>query len=310
MGKYIFGPVPSRRLGFSLGVDVIPPKYCSFDCVYCQIGKTTNLDIERRKFFDSGEVVNEVVKGAKEAGQVDYITFSGSGEPTLNSDIGLMIRRIKESVDTPVAVITNGSLLYREDVRNDLMEADVVLPSLDAASEDIFHYINRPHPLIDLKMIIDGLREFRREYKGLLWLEIMMMRDVNDDPEELKRFKETIERLNMDRIQLNTVTRPPTEEVRGTMGKEALQTACAYFGEKCEIVCSFEKSVGAGEETGGWEERVLEILGRRSMNLEDIVKITGVPYFEVKSRLGWLEREGAVRSYHFGDTVYYLKPER
>jgi wyosine [tRNA(Phe)-imidazoG37] synthetase (radical SAM superfamily) len=309
MGKHVFGPVPSRRLGFSLGVDIIPAKYCSFDCVYCQIGKTTNLEIERRRFFEPRDVVKEVVEGVKGAGQVDYITFSGSGEPTLNSDIGLMIREIKREVKTAVAVITNGSLLNREDVRRDLAEADVVLPSLDAASEDIFHYINRPHPLIDLAAIIEGLKDFRKEYRGLIWLEIMLMRDVNDDPEELKKFKDIIEDLEMDRIHLNTVTRPPSEEVRGTLGREALEMACAFLGDKCEVICTFGKSVDYADESEDWEERVLEILKRRSMNLDDIVKITGVPYFKVKSCLSRLEREGVVKSYHFGDTVYYLKPE-
>ncbi len=310
MGKYIFGPVPSRRLGFSLGVDAIPHKYCSFDCIYCQIGKTTRLEIERRRFFDPEEIVSEVVKGVKDAVRVDHVTFSGSGEPTLNSDLGWMIREVKKSVDCPVAVITNSSLLYREDVREDLMNADVVLPSLDAASEDIFHYINRPHPLIEQSIIIEGLKEFRRKYSGLIWLEIMMMRDVNDDAEELGKFREILNSLDMDRIQLNTVTRPPSEEVRGTMEEEALLKVCSFFGAHCEIICSFDKSVEDSGESEDWESRVLEILERRSMNIEDIVKITGIPYREVKNRLGLREREGVIRSYHFGDTLYYLKPKK
>ena len=164
-------------------------KYCSFDCIYCQIGKTNYLEIERRRFFDPDEIMNEVIRRVSEVKRVDFVTFSGSGEPTLNSDLGYMIREIKKRTRVPIAVITNGSLLFQEEVRRDLLEADVVLPSLDAASDDIFHYINRPHPLIGLKMIIDGLKEFRRMYKGEIWLEIMMIKDVNDDPEELSKFK-------------------------------------------------------------------------------------------------------------------------
>ncbi len=310
MNKHVFGPVPSRRLGFSLGVDTILPKYCSFDCLYCQIGKTTCLEVERRRFFEVEDVVGEVIREIEGAKHVDFVTFSGSGEPTLNSDLGTMIREIKKRVNIPVAVITNGSLLFRQDVRNDLMDADVVLPSLDAASEDIFHYINRPHPLIDLDVMIEGLKSFRSVYRGRIWLEIMMVRDVNDDPEELAKFKDIIHYIGVDKVQLNTVTRPPNVEIRGMMEPAELEKVCNYLGDNCEVVCSFEKAVEVGNEEEGWEEKVLDILERRSMNLEDIIRITGVPYLKAKSGLAVLEHSGVIESYHFGDNVFYIKPHR
>ncbi|MDR2017592.1 MAG: radical SAM protein [Syntrophobacterales bacterium] len=307
MSKYVFGPVPSRRLGFSLGVDTIRSKYCSYDCIYCQIGKTTYLEVERRRFFDPDEVVEEVSRNVSKENRVDFVTFSGSGEPTLNSDLRYMIREIKKKTRVPIAIITNGSLLHLEEVRNDLLEADVVLPSLDAASDDIFHYINRPHPLIGLEMVTEGLERFRNAYDGEIWLEIMMIRDINDDPEELKEFKRIIDYLDVDKVHLNTVTRPPCEEATGAMETSALEEVCRFFGDKCEVVSTFEQAVEDGDDDADWEEIVLGILERRSMNLEDIVKITGVPYLKVKSRLSGLERNGIIKSYYFGESIFFLK---
>ncbi|MBA4417704.1 MAG: radical SAM protein [Syntrophus sp. (in: bacteria)] len=309
MNRYAFGPVPSRRLGFSLGVDAIPAKYCTFDCIYCQIGKTTCLEIERKGFFDPFEIVHEVINTINEVKHVDFVTFSGSGEPTLNSDLGLMIREIKKRTDSPVAVITNGSLMCNEEVRKDLLAADVVLPSLDGVSDDIFRYINRPHALIVIDTIIEGLKTFRQEYDGQIWLEIMMIKDVNDEPEELRKFKDIINQLKPDKIHLNTVTRPPAEEIRGKMEVDDLEKVCRYFGEKCEIICTFEKSIEDYGSAEGWELRVLDILKRRSMSLDDIVKITGISHLKAKSRLSILEYEGRIKGYHFGDNVYYVSAE-
>ena len=160
MAKFVFGPVPSRRLGFSLGVDIIPSKYCCFDCIYCQIGKTTNKEITRKSFFDPYKIIDEVIEKVKKTSHIDYISFSGSGEPTLNADIGIMIEEIKKITKIPISVITNGALLYQDDVRKDLMLADIVLPSLDAVSEDIFRYVNRPHSALEPDTIIRGLKRF------------------------------------------------------------------------------------------------------------------------------------------------------
>jgi len=308
MGRYVFGPVPSRRLGFSLGVDIIPPKYCTFDCIYCQIGKTTNKEITRKSFFNPVEIVNEVIETVNATERVDFVTFSGSGEPTLNSDIGWMIRELKSKVAIPITVITNGSLLSVKEVREDLRVADVVLPSLDAVSEDLFRYINRPHALMDQDSIIGGLKAFREAYSGKVWLEIMLIRDVNDDPEELGKIKEITQYLNVDKIQLNTVVRPPSEETAGTMEETALEKICEFFGDKCEIIPKFDKT-NTGSEKENWTEMVLQTLKRRSLSLDDIAKTTGAPFDKAHSILRKMEKEGKIRSFHFGDTVFYVTNE-
>ncbi len=305
MSRYVFGPVPSRRLGFSLGVDIIPSKYCCYDCIYCQIGKTTNHEIERRSFFDPYTIIKEVIEKVNTSEHIDYITFSGSGEPTLNSDLGLMINEIKRSINIPVSVITSGALLFQEDVRKDLLEADVVLPSLDAVSEDIFRYINRPHLLIEIQSIISGLRFLRQDYQNQIWLEIMLVKDINDTEEELTKIKETIDLIHVDKVQLNTVTRPPSEEITGRLTMDELEKAKAFLGGSCEIISTFEKMPVQHEEKE-WSKNVLDILERRSLSLDDIVKITGVSFYKAKNRLKLMENEGQIKSYHFHDTIYYM----
>jgi wyosine [tRNA(Phe)-imidazoG37] synthetase (radical SAM superfamily) len=306
MAQYIFGPVPSRRLGFSLGVDIIPAKYCSFDCIYCQIGKTTNVEIARKSFTDPYTIIDEIIDAVNKTERIDYITFSGSGEPTLNSDLGTMIKEVKKTTDIPVAVITNGALLYLDDVRKDLLLADVILPSLDAVSEDVFRYINRPHSLIDIETIIRGLKLLRNEYQGKIWLEVMLIKDVNDTREELGKLKKIVSELNVDKLQLNTVTRPPNEETTGGLTRDNLEKICEYLGKPAEIICSFEKSVKKDTKED-WSQNIMEILQRRSLTLDDIIKITGISFNKAKSRLKILENEGKIKSYFFDDNIFYMK---
>jgi wyosine [tRNA(Phe)-imidazoG37] synthetase (radical SAM superfamily) len=305
MGKFTFGPVPSRRLGFSLGVDIIPRKICTFDCIYCQLGKTTNQEIKRESFFDAHEIVDEIITKVKHLSHIDHITFSGSGEPTLNSDIGWMISEIKKNLKIPVAVITNGSLLNDKEIRDDLNMADVVLPSLDAASEDIFRYINRPHSLIELSAIIEGMKRFRDTYKGTIWLEIMLIKNVNDSIEELGRLKKIVEYLGVEKVQLNTVIRPPVDKTTDSISKTELNKISEYFGYRCEVICNFEKEVKKNDEDD-WTEMVLDILKRRSLTLNDIVKITGTPEHKVKNKLINMETEGKIKQFHFEDNIFYI----
>jgi len=305
MGKYTLGPVPSRRLGFSLGVDIVPRKFCSFDCIYCQVGKTTNQEIQRKSFFDVQEIVDEIVRECRSGNLIDVVTFSGSGEPTLNADIGTMIEEVKKKIAVPVSVITNASLLNDKDVRNDLKSADIVLPSLDAASEDIFHYINRPHSLIELDTIIEGLKRFREEYKGNIWLEIMLLKGINDDEEELAEFKKVIDRLRVDKVQLNTVTRPPKDDAAKGVSQSELQKISTFFGDHCEVVCTFEKSKLKGDREN-WADTILDILKRRSLTLDDIIRITGLSLREVDNTLRDMEHAGKVKSFYFGESVFYM----
>jgi len=306
MKRFTFGAVPSRRLGFSLGVDIIPKKFCSFDCIYCQVGKTTNHDIKRKGFYDIQEVVSEVVRVTKNLKNIDVITFSGSGEPTLNADIGVMIKEIKRQIDIPVSVITNSSLLYDEKVREEISSADIILPSLDAASEDIFHYINRPHSDIKLNTIIDGLKALRDTYKGKIWLEVMMIKDINDDLEELEKFKKIINVLNVDKVQLNTVTRPPVDNSIKSMTQDELERICRYFGNNCEIVCSFKKAVTEREGKEDSAETILSMINRRSLTLDDILSVTGLSLDETKNILKLMEKQGKIKSFYFADNIYYM----
>ncbi|MBP1749562.1 MAG: Radical domain protein [Deltaproteobacteria bacterium] len=303
--QHVFGPVPSRRLGYSLGVDIIPPKYCSYDCVYCQIGKTTHSETARKSFYNPRTIIEQVIEKVSGADVVDIITFSGSGEPTLNADLGFMIREIKQKTSVPVAVITNGSLLCDKDVRDDLGQADIVLPSLDAVSQNVFERINRPHPSLDINAVIEGLKAFRAEYKGQIWLEVMLIKNINDDPYELKKMTEIVLGLNMDRIQLNTVTRPPSEPSAARLTDSDLKEICGMFGPSCEIISTFEKAADIHVETTA-ASIILETLKRRPLTLDDVVRITGMSPFEAKTRLNILEKEGLITTYVLNDELFYV----
>ena len=303
--QYVFGPVPSRRLGFSLGVDIIPAKYCTYDCIYCQIGKTTNREIDRRSFFDPQVIINEIMDKTTKIGPVDFITFSGSGEPTLNADLGMLIRELKKNTAIPVAVITNGSLLYLEEVRKDIIEADVVLPSLDAVSEDTFRCINRPHPALTVEKVISGIKSFRKEYSRKIWLEIMLIRNINDETVELERMKKIVSGIGAERVQLNTVTRPPSEGSTGRLQDRELARICKLFGPACEIICSFEKTAEIPSQAE-WTDIILETLKRRPLTLEDIVNTTNLSHFQAKGRLRDMEEQGLIKSYFFEDNTFYM----
>jgi wyosine [tRNA(Phe)-imidazoG37] synthetase (radical SAM superfamily) len=305
MDYFVFGPVPSRRLGFSLGVDIIPRKYCNFDCVYCQIGKTTRQGVTRRKFFKTDTIVKEIVNTIQHAETVDFVTFSGSGEPTLNQNLGAMIREVKKNVKTPVAVITNSSLLSLKEVRNDLINADVVLPSLDAASGEMFKRINRPQTNIGIMEIIDGIKSFQKHYAGSIWLEIMLIKGMNDTKEELQKLSDIVNNLNVDKIHLNTVTRPPSESDVGPLDQREMEQVRESFGDKCEIISSFEKD-GIHQEKEGWAEMLVEILKRRALTLHDIIKVTGVRSSQIKTELQNMENKGLIKTYRLGEEIYYI----
>ena len=232
----VFGPKQSRRLGRSLAVDVIHRKTCPLDCVYCELGRTDRLTLERREYVKADAVLEELrTVLRKQHDGIDHITLSASGEPTLNSKLGEIIKQIKEITTIPVAVLTNGVLLSREDVRRDLLQADVVLPSLDAASDRVFEAINRPHGRLDLEEIIDGLVAFRKEFTGQIWLEILLVKGINDTPEELELLKTIAGWIKPEIIHLNTVVRPPAESWARRVEVEDLRTIRRYFGSTCRV---------------------------------------------------------------------------
>jgi wyosine [tRNA(Phe)-imidazoG37] synthetase (radical SAM superfamily) len=238
--KYIYGPVKSRRLGLSLGITLTPCKICSFDCVYCQLGKTTFKTPEIKEYIKAGEIIQElaiwVQNNPEAARSLNYITFSGAGEPTLNSKIGQLIAEIKKITPVPIAVITNASLLNNPEVRKAISLADLIIPSLDAASPEVFVRINRPHESLKLDEIIQGLISLRKEFAGQIWLEVMLARGINDDLRQIKKLNEIIEKVNPQRIQINSPVRSTAEPDCLAVDKSKLEKIKEILGQKCEII--------------------------------------------------------------------------
>ena len=212
--KFVFGPVPSRRLGQSLGIDPVPLKTCNWNCVYCQLGRTIPLKNERREFFPREDILAEVEQAlaSHAPGEIDWVTFVGSGETTLHAGIGWLIRQVKLLTHLPVAVITNGSLLYLPEMRCELSPADAVLPSLDAGNARLYRKINRPHPEISFKRLVNGLIAFRKEYQGKLWVEVMLVRGLNDtEAAALREIATILKSIQPDEVHILQPDRPPVE---------------------------------------------------------------------------------------------------
>jgi wyosine [tRNA(Phe)-imidazoG37] synthetase (radical SAM superfamily) len=300
----IYGPVPSRRLGFSLGVDILPYKTCSFNCIYCQLGPGRRLYGQRKAFVPVEEVVSQVRRALRRAGRVDSITFSGSGEPTLHTGLGRMIREIKKVTDIPVTVLTNSSLLTKPAVRRALRAADRVIPSLDAARPAIFRRINRPHPSLTLRRIIDGLAAFRKEYKGKIWLEIMLVKGLNDSAEHVRALKRAVARIRPDKVQLNTVVRPPAEPEAQPLSTREMAAICRQLGPPCEVVASF-RGGKSGLRQRQVPLRVLDMLRRRPLTAEDIKRSLGLNRKSLEAALTGLLRWGRIRKKtHAGRDFY------
>jgi len=304
--KYTFGPVPSRRLGMSLGVDIVPFKTCSFDCVYCQLGMTTSKSVQRQSYVSVKDVIDELraVLG-KEGDRIDFITFSGSGEPTLNRDIGEIISQIKSFSCVPVAVITNGSLLHREDVRKDLSRADLVVPSIDAITEESLSEVNRPHESLSVKMIVEGLKLFTQEFTGKIWLEIMVVKGINDSQVELKRMADLVRGLRVDKIHLNTVARPPTEEFAHAITAEEMNRIAGMFDSRAEVIVDFDRLVTKEVNGKDMETQVASLIRRRPCTVDDISNSLGIHRNEVIKYADHLTRNGSIKRVKHGDKWYY-----
>jgi len=289
--RRVFGPVPSRRLGRSLGVDLTPFKTCSYDCIYCQLGRTTHKTIERREWFPLEQIVAQVP--ARLASRPDYITLSGSGEPTLYARIGELIARIKALTDIPVAVLTNGSLLWQAEVRRQLQEADLVIPSLDAGDEALFQAVNRPHEAITFDRMLDGLIAFRQEFQGAYWLEVMVVGGYTGTVDQIGRLADCVRRIQPDRIQLNTVTRPPAEQEAAAVSPERLKYFCTLFQPEAEVIADF-RAVHQQAEFVASRNEVLTLLQRRPCSLADIAAGLGMHENEVVKYLEELRVSGAI----------------
>jgi len=305
--KYVYGPVPSRRLGKSLGIDLIPSKTCNFQCIYCQLGKTTYFTNKRTNFFPKEDIIFEIREAIKQyENEIDYITFVGSGEPTLYKDIEELILITKKLSKKPVCVITNGALLYDPDVRNALMLADVVLPSLDAGDEKLFIKINRPHPSIKYDDVIQGFIEFRKNYKGKFWIEIMIMKGINDSRNELIKLKEKIDLLMPDRIDINVPIRPPAENWVKIPDKNITALLNEVFGEYTDI--HYPEMGKFYLYSSDFENEFLSIIERHPMRQDQIIETFCSQNFneeEILRRLKALECRKMIEKIMYNNKIFW-----
>jgi wyosine [tRNA(Phe)-imidazoG37] synthetase (radical SAM superfamily) len=291
--KYLYGPVPSRRLGLSLGVDIVPFKVCTLDCVYCQLGRTTKKTAERKDYVPVETVLAELKDALEEGVKTDFITISGSGEPTLNSQLGELIDGIKKITDIPVAIITNGTLLHREDVRADCAKADVVVPSLDAGDEAAFQRVNRPHKDISIEKLVDGLVAFRKEFPGQIWLEVFLVEGLNTDTTEIEKIKGLIKRIRPDKVQLNTAVRPTADPAIKKVDAEKLQTIARRIGGGCEVVADFPP-LHSDKLMHSTAKDILSMLKRRPCSLDDICSGLGIHRNEALKHITELQHRGLI----------------
>mgnify|MGYP004648225711 FL=1 len=233
--KRVFGPVLSKRLGNSLGIDVIPHKTCSYNCIYCQLGSEENTITDLTDYYSVDEIIYELKEALLNNKNIDYITFTGSGEPTLYKDLKKLIYEIKQITDIPVCIITNGSLLYKQEMRSNLLLADLIIPSLDAGNEETFKLIDNPNKEIDFDKMVEGLIEFKKVFKGEYWLEIFLLKDINDNEDELDDIIKIVKKIKPDRIQLITATRRVANEKAKALSDEELKKIKKYFNSKCDI---------------------------------------------------------------------------
>ena len=293
----LFGPVPSRRLGISLGIDLVPMKTCTLNCIYCECGKTSHLTLERKEYVSFKTVKKELTHYLAHHARPDYITFSGSGEPTLNSKIGDVIRFLKEQVpDVPVAILTNSTLFSHKQVRSDIKNAKVVIPSLDAATEKVFKKINRPFPHLHVDKIIDGLIRFRKEYSGKMWLEVFIIPGINDTNEELNILKQVIGKINPDQIHLNTLDRPGSVSSLRAATREELEHVLDVFQmDNATIVADPPEHKSLVSYRKDTAEAILGTIARRPCTLKDLSEILGLQVEVVNTYLKSLETDKKIK---------------
>jgi len=305
--RHIFGPVLSRRLGLSLGIDLIPFKTCSYDCVYCECGSTTDKTITRQDFFPAGDVIGELRTVLASRPSLDAITLAGSGEPTLSRSLGPVIAFVKrEYPEYTVCVLTNGSLMTDQGVQEELSSADRIIPTLTSVSQETFERIHRPHTSLRIEAIIEGMVQFRRKYSGAIWLEVFIIPGLNTTAEELAGLKGAIERINPDHVQLNTLDRPPAEAWVQAAPDTELERICSVLGRTGIEIVSRKHPVSrfmkVNTESG---DLVRATLCRRPSTVEDLVRTTGLSGGEVAKILGVLERKNEVTSNRGKRGIFY-----
>ena len=303
--SYIFGPVPSRRLGRSLGIDLVPFKTCSYDCIYCQLGRTTDKTVERREWVPLKSILAELKN--KLDTKPDYITLGGSGEPTLYSRLDELIAGIHSMSDIPVAVLTNGSLLWQEELRAQLLDAQLIIPSLDAGDATMFEAINRPHPDISFERMVEGLKLLKTEFKGEYWLEVFIAGGYTGVIQEVKKIANHVAEIKPDRVQLNTVTRPPAEEYAHEVSFDKLMEFAKLFNPVAEVIADF-RGVHAAPEFGAARENVLQMLQRRPCTIDDIAGGLGIHRNEAIKHVEKLIGDKVIERLDLAGKHFYRNP--
>lgn len=302
---HLFGPVPSRRLGRSLGIDLVPLKTCSYDCVYCQLGRTTTKTCHRAPYVSADSVIRELRAWLRSGGTADYLTLSGSGEPTLNSEVGAVVTWLKRRAGPPVAVLTNGSLLADPAVRSDLQAVDLLVPSLDAGTPGVFRRLNRPDPSLALDRVTDGLAAMQRGLAGQMWLEVMLIEGYNDSRIELQAIRQVIDRVEPDRVQINTVARPPAESEARAVADDVLVWARELLGPRAEVIAPYHARRAASGEDEELAGRIADLLRRRPCTVTDIAGGLGVHPNWVIKHLEMLLANGVARRELQEGEAYY-----
>jgi wyosine [tRNA(Phe)-imidazoG37] synthetase (radical SAM superfamily) len=265
--KYIFGPVPSRRMGLSLGVSPIPKGHCNYSCVYCQLGRTTSMTNEIKNFYDSKEIVNEVKDYLRNGFNFDVLTLVGEGEPLLYSNIGDLISELKKITKKPIALITNGALLSDKNIREKIKDIDILLPSLDSYNQEMLRKINRPYGKIIFEDSVLGLEKFSKNFDGQIWIEIMLIKNINDDKNSILEFKKILEKIKYDKVYINVPVRPPAEEWVQIPDEENINFAVnELYGISMESLAS----EGFYSEEIDDLEAIISIIKRHPMNQFEI----------------------------------------
>lgn len=308
--NFVYGPVPSRRLGLSLGVDLVPPKVCCYDCTYCQVGRTTNLTIQRESFINPKEVVDEVEKALRERPASQIVTLSGSGEPTLYADLQELVDGLRRITQLPLALLTNGGLLWQPEVAEAAMGFDLVAPSLDAADAETFARINQPAPELSFACMLDGLRSFYSRYRGMSRLEIMLVKGVNDSPSSLNALSNLASTLKVTGVDLNTVVRPGAYPVQGLNEQEMQEAMNQFVCCKANIIASFKKAKTYLQPMPSIPEqkllqRIEEMVARRPCSINDLSVSLGVNREELLPLCIEAVKVGTLEEKTMADTTYF-----
>ncbi len=309
--RHVYGPVPSRRLRRSLGVDLVPFKTCSYDCVYCQLGRTTTKTTERKEYVPVEEVLSELGEWLRSGEASDYISLAGSGEPTLHSGIGTIVRAIKGMTKIPVAVLTNGSLLFMSEVQDALMEADLVIPSLDAGDAHLFQWVNRPVEEISFDRMVEGLESFTKRFPGEVWLEVLLLEGVTAYPAQVEKIAALVRRIGPARVQLTTASRPPAELFARPVSEGRMLALASLFPGRVDVIATREEpdaSGGSGPGTGA--PAILTLLERRPCTATDVAVGLGIHLNEALKVLDRLVVAGAVKTVASADRTFYIVAER